>query len=85
VCAHPHAITFLADADDKSLDAEVVACIEGKPQPDIDFLTTLFHACLDHRGLGWTKSGEALSKTAEPGEKGSYARRVANGCIKGED
>ncbi len=85
VCVHPEVIRFLADADDKSIDAEVLPCIEGKAQPDTDFLTTLFHACLDHKDLGWVKSGTALAKTAKPGDDGYYARRVAHGCATGED
>jgi hypothetical protein len=85
LCAHPQAITLLADAADEQLDAELLPCIEGKPQPATDFLATLLRVCVDHRALGWTKSGEALSKTAEAGDRGAYARRVANGCIKGED
>lgn len=85
VCAHPSAIGFLADAGDKGIDAEVLPCVEGKPQPDTDFLTALFHACLDHPELGWARTGMALSKTAVPGERGYYARRVANGCTTGKD
>lgn len=82
VCAHPEAIAFLADAGDKEIDDAVVHCIEATPNPDIDFLTTLFHACLDHPRLGWTKTGRALARSAKPGD---YAVRVANGCIKGVD
>jgi hypothetical protein len=85
MCAHPETIRFLADANDKGIDAALLPCVEGKPQPDIDFLTTLFHACLDHRDLGWTKTGAALAKTAVAGDQGVYARRVANGCLTGED
>jgi hypothetical protein len=48
-------------------------------------VAALLRACVDHPALGWTKSGAALSKTAVAGDRGAYARRVARGCIKGED
>lgn len=85
VCAHPEVITFLADANDRSIDSEVLPCVDGKPQPDTGFLGTLFHSCLDHPDLGWKKTGLALSKTAQTGDNGHYARRVSNGCLTGHD
>jgi hypothetical protein len=85
ICARPEVITFLADANDRSIDAEVLPCVDGKKQPDTGFLGTLFSTCLDHHDLGWTKTGTALSRTAEAGDNGSYARRVSNGCVTGRD
>jgi hypothetical protein len=85
ICSHPEALTFLADANDKLIDGAIALCIEGKAQPSTDFLTTLFHSCMDHPDLGWVRSGTALSKTARPDEEGAYARRVAAGCATGVD
>lgn len=85
VCAAPEAITFLADANDPGIDDEVLPCVDGKPQPDTGFLTTLFHSCLDHHDLGFAKTGAALAKTAQPGDNGHYARRVSKGCVTGQD
>ena len=85
ICAHSELITFLADAGDKTIDAEVLRCVDGKPQPDTDFLGTLVRSCLDHHDLGWAKTGTALTNTADPGDNGNYARRVSNGCLTGRD
>lgn len=85
ICARPEVITFLADANDTSIDEAVLPCVDGKLQPNADFLVTLLGACRDHHDLGWTKTGTALSKTAEPGDKGNYARRVSNVCVTGRD
>ena len=85
VCANPEAITFLADADDKEIDAAVSPCIEGKSRPDPDFLETLIHSCLDHKELGWTRTSAALSKTARTDQSGTHARRVAGSCATGKD